>query len=120
MLALTFIALAGLVSLAQASQESVVSYQISSLTDQNIALMSQNANLAATANNLQSLQRIDSAATSTFHMTKPDLSSTVWVRPLVPRVVPVPVVDTSGSQVKHASSPLAWVQNFFTFVKNSL
>src|SRR2546421_12599373 len=63
MLALTFIALAGLIYLAQASQVNVLHYQLSSLSNEQVAAMAQNANLAAAANNLQSLKRIDEAAT---------------------------------------------------------
>ncbi len=120
MLALTLIAVACLIYLAQASQMSVLESQIGALRTDNVSLMARNANLHAQANDLQSMQRIDTEATTKLHMTKPDLATTVWIRPVVPRVVPIVADSLDNSAAKRQSQPLAWLDRFVTFVQNSL
>lgn len=120
MLAMSFVALAALLYMAQASQVSVQQINISELQSDRVQLTSDNASLRATTTDLQSLPRIDAVATSRLHMTKPDLSTAIWVSPVVPRV---PVPHTAGGDVAAAqrqSEPLTWLEHFVSMIQASL
>lgn len=120
MLAMTCVAAAGLLYLAQASQVSVLQYNIAGLQYQQTTLNAQNASLRASATQLQSLQRIDTAATSQLHMTKPDLSNAIWITSATPPKVTIRPYNADTVAAERASQPLAWMTYFFTVVRSSL
>lgn len=120
MLAMTCVATAGLLYLAQASQVSVLQYNIAGLQNQQVTLNAQNASLRATATQLQSLRRIDAAATAQLHMTKPDLSSAIWVNAVTPPPVQIRALNADTVAAEQASQPLAWMKHLFTLVRSSL
>lgn len=120
MLAMTCVAAAGLLYLAQASQVSVLQYNLAGLQYQQTTLNAQNASLRATATQLQSLQRIDTAATSQLHMTKPNLSSAIWITAPTPPAVTIRPSNADTVAAARASQPLAWMASFFTIVRSSL
>lgn len=120
MLAMTCVAAAGLLYLAQASQVSVLQYNMAGLQYQQTTLSAQNASLRATATQLQSLQRIDTAATSQLHMTKPDLSNAIWITPVTPPAVQIRPSNADTVAAERASQPLAWMSQVFTVVRSSL
>lgn len=120
MLAMSFVALAALLYLAQASQADVLQLNIGALQQERYALNAQNASLHAQATTLQSLQRIDNAAQTQLHMTRPDLSTAIWVSPILPTVPSVHSVDAGTLSAEHASQPLAQIENFIAFVRSSL
>ena len=120
MLAMTFVAFAALLYLAQASQASVLDYNIAALQADRSQLNSQNANLQAGATSLRSLKRIDAAATNQLHMTKPDISSTIWIRAVLPAAsfLSAPTDDPLSAQKQ--SQPLGWMTRLLSFLKSSL
>lgn len=118
-LAMTCIAVAGILYLAQASQVSVLEYNTSYLQAQQVQLDAQNAALRSTATQLQSLQRIDTLATQQLHMTKPDLSTAIWINPIFPRATPVRPLNADLVAAMRASQPLSWMQRFIVLVKSS-
>lgn len=120
MLAMTCIVIVGLLYLAQASQVSVLQYNIAGLQYQQTALNVQNANLRATATQLQSLQRVDTAATTQLHMTKPDLSTAIWITPVTPPVVRIRPSNADTVAAQRASQPLAWLTNLYIAARSSL
>jgi cell division protein FtsB len=120
MLAMTCVAAAGLLYLAQASQVSVLQYNMAGLQYQQTTLNARNASLRATATQLQSLQRIDTAATSQLHMTKPDLSTAIWITAPVPPAVHIYASNADTVAAEQASQPLAWMTRFVTVVRSSL
>jgi cell division protein FtsL len=120
MLVLAFFALAGLLYMAQQSQVSVQEINISVLRSERVELVAKNTSLRTTATSLSSLQRIDAAATSQLHMTKPDLSATVWVSPVVPRVTAPPAVNADTVAAQQSSQPLAWMAHAIRVVQSSL
>lgn len=119
-LVMSLIAFAGLLYLAQASQVDVLKFTIADLRAERTQLTAQNASLHAQATSLQSISRIDHLATTQLHMSQPDLSSAVWVRPVMPRVVPLPAVGADTARAERTSQPLAWMQRFLRTVKSSL
>jgi cell division protein FtsL len=119
MLAMSLCALALLLYLAQASQASVVQYNIEDLQAQQTRLRANNAILHASATSLQSLQRVDQAATSQLHMTKPELPNTIWVSPPPAQLPAVASVDSDTQAAEQRSTPLAWMSRFADFVKSS-
>ena len=119
-LAMTCVAVALLLYLAQASQASVLEFRIAALESARTQLTAQNATLHASATALQSLQRIDSAATNRFHMIRPDLSTTLWIRPIIPSVRPLPPANADRATAQQRSQPLAWMIRFMSAVKSSL
>jgi cell division protein FtsL len=120
MLAMSLVSAAAMLYLAQASQASVIDFDLAEIKAQQIQLNAENAGLHSQANQLQALQRIDALATSSLHMTKPDLTTTVWVKPFVPKVRHVPSFYPTAGAATESSSPLAWTQRFLTAVRNSL
>jgi cell division protein FtsL len=120
MLAMCFVAGAAVLYLAQASQTSVMEYDIAGLQRQELQLNLKNADLHSVATNLQSFQRIGAIATDQLHMIKPAPSATIWIRPAVPWVPSSPLPEVSTNQATRRSQPLAWMRNFFSFVASSL
>lgn len=120
MLAMSLVAVALMLYLAQASQESVLQFNIAALQEQQTQLNVQNANLTSQATSLQSFGRIDWLATNQLHMVKPDINNTVWVQPLVPQAPPAAATGVTVPQAQRDSEPTAWMSRFVDFVKNSL
>lgn len=109
LLAMSFVAMALLLYLAQASQADVLQLTISELQQDHAVLIARNASLHASATQLQSLRRIDAAATGQLHMTKPNLATTLWVRPVLPTLAATPQL-TSTQVAQQQSEPLAELQ----------
>lgn len=114
-LAMTLVAVAGLLYMNQASKANVLELSIGDLQQQQIQLDMRNANLHAEASTLSGLQRIDTTATTDLRMTKPDLSTAIWIRPLVPRLSPLPNRD-DGVAAQRTSEPIAAVKDFIQFL----
>jgi cell division protein FtsL len=119
MLVMSLIVLALIIYLYQASQVSVLDYNIAYLQTSQSNLRQQNARLTATQSILTSPARIEAAAT-TFHMTKPDMSTTIWVNVPVPRVRVVRPVSADQTAAQQRSEPAAWLKRAISFVKSSL
>jgi cell division protein FtsL len=113
-------AIAGILYLAQASQSSVLEYNISVLQSQQAQLDGQNATLRATATQLQSLQRIDAIATQQLHMARPDLRTAIWINPVLLRAATVHSTHADLVAAERASQPLAWMKRFLRLVRASL
>lgn len=132
LLAMSFVALAALLYLLQASQASVLDVNIAQLQSDRAQLVAQNAALRTTATSLQSLQRVDDLATRQLHMARPDLSRTIWIRPLLPRMVQggtlgadsgLSAGDPQGAEMPAAaqrSTPLGWMKRLIALVRASL
>ena len=120
MFAMFFIAVAAVLYLQQAGQASVLEYNIAALQSEQLQLNMRNANLHASATDLQAPQRIESMATGQLQMLKPDPSNTIWNRPLVPRVAAAPPPDVTLATADRVSSPLAWISRTLSFIKSSL
>ncbi len=120
MLAMTCVATAGVLYLAQASQESVLQYNIAELQAQQATLNAENANLQATATQLQSLRRIDTAAAARLHMAKPNLENAIWVNAATPSVPQPAQMNADSVAAEQASQPLAWMHQLFILVQSSL
>jgi cell division protein FtsL len=119
MLAMALIAFAALIYLNQAGKESVLQLSISDLQRQQIQLNMRNGNLYAEATSLQGLARIETLATTQLHMIRPSQGSLTWIRPIVPRVAPLPP-DTAGAAAQQRSQPLAWMQHAVQFLAAQL
>lgn len=119
MLVTTLVAVAFLLYLAQASQLSIVEYDVQDLKVQRMQLNAENANLHTQAAQLQSLRRIGAVAATELHMARPDVSSTIWVQPLAPRVT-VSHIAASTAGAEQRSQPAAWLRRFASLVKSSL
>jgi hypothetical protein len=117
---MTLLATAALLYLAQASQESVLQFNIEALQNQSVQLAGKNADLHATATDLQSTPRIDQAATTRFHMTRQDLSTAIWVWPVLPRVRTPRALDADTVAAAGRSQPLSWMEHALTVVRESL
>ena len=119
MLVMSLVVFALVVYLYQASQVSVLSYNITYLQGSQGRLRQQNAQLNATQSELTSPARIEAAAT-TFQMTKPDIATTIWVNVPVPHVRVVRPIAADMAAAQQRSEPRAWVKNFISLVKSSL
>jgi cell division protein FtsL len=119
-LAMSLVALAAMIYLFQASQVSILEMNIGDLQNQQVQLRVDNAALQMTASSLQSIQRVDAIATNQLHMTKPDISSSIWITPVNPHLTAIRAVNADVVAAQRQSEPLAWMQNFATFVKSSL
>lgn len=119
MLAMALISFAAVIYLNQASKESVVQFNITDLQREQIQLNLRNANLYATATSLQSLGRIETLASTQLHMTQPSQNNVTWIRPVIPRVAPVPV-DMPAASAEQQSQPLAWMQHALQFMAAAL
>jgi cell division protein FtsL len=120
MLAMSFVALAALLYMVQASQVSVQRININTLRTEQMELAAANTNYDATAASLQSYTRIDAEATSQLQMAPSDPSTWVSLNPFVPRVVAIPSVTADTSSAQKASQPLAWMERAISLVRSSL
>jgi cell division protein FtsL len=120
MLAMSLVTFAALMYLVQASQASVLEYNISELQAQQVQLQATNADLHAQVTALQSPTRIDALATNQLHMAKPDLSTAIWVHPVLPRIVAPRPLNADLIEAQRASRPLAWLEHMATRIKMSL
>ncbi|GAC1326818.1 MAG: hypothetical protein NVS2B16_09520 [Chloroflexota bacterium] len=120
MLAMTLVALAAMIYLAQASQASVLSVRISNSQDVHVHLELQNANLHDAATQYQSLTRIETLASNRLHMSRADLSTTIWINPEVPRLTPLRSQRYDLYAAQQRSEPRAWLQRVMHFVVSSL
>jgi cell division protein FtsL len=119
MLAMALISFAALIYLNQAGKESVLQFSIMDLQRQQIELNMRNANLYAEASSLDSLGRIETLASTQLHMIQPGQDSLTWIRPVVPRVAPLPP-DTAGAAAQRQSQPLAWMRHAIQFIAAQL
>jgi len=119
MLAMSLFAGALLIYLMQAGKVSVIQLNISELQAQQTQLNAQVAALQAQRANLIAPSRVQSIALDQLHMGPPTSSNTVWVQSYLP---PVRVAPRSGNVNAgiRASSPLAEIETFITFVRTSL
>lgn len=120
MLAMGCVAFAALLYMAQASQISVQQINISLLQSERAQVMTDNTNLHTTATSLSAVKRIESVAVGQLHMAEPSLSSTVWIKPVFPRIHAAPLLSESTLTAERRSEPLAWMTRFVTFVRFSL
>lgn len=119
-LAMSLVAFAAMVYLFQASQVSIQEMNIGDLQSQRIQLRMDNAALQMTASSLQSIQRVDTIATTQLHMTKPDISTSMWIMPATPHLTAIRPLNADVVDAQRQSQPLAWMQNAATVVKSSL
>jgi cell division protein FtsL len=119
-LAMSLVALAAMVYLFQASQVSILEMNIGDMQNQQVQLRIDNAALQTTASSLQSLQRVDAIATNQLHMTRPDISTSMWITPVAPHITAIRAVNADVIDAQRQSQPLAWMQNVVTLVKSSL
>jgi cell division protein FtsL len=120
MLAMSFVALAGMLYLAQASQTSVLQFNIQDLHYTQTQLAAQNASLQAAATSLNSVTRVNSLALGRFQMTKPDFSHAIWINVSAPTVVLLQPAYANVRSAQRQSRPAAWIVRFLSVVKNSL
>lgn len=118
MLAMSFVAVAALLYLAQASQASILQVNIDALKTDRMQLTSQNGNLHAVVGGLQSPTRIEAAAAGQLHMTQD--GPAIWVDPVAPPVSLPREVNADTLAAQQDSQPLAWLKNAFDVVKSSL
>jgi cell division protein FtsL len=119
-LAMSLVAFAAMVYLFQASQYSILEMNIADLQNQQVQLKLDTAALQTTASSLQSIQRVDTIATTQMHMTKPDVGSLMWITPATPRMPVIRAVNADLVDAQRQSQPLAWMEHFATFVQSSL
>ncbi len=119
-LAMSLVAFAAMIYLFQASQFSILEMNISDLQNQQVQLRVDNAALQTTASSLQSIQRVDTIATTQMHMTKPDIATFMWVTPATPRIPAIRAVNADLVAAQRQSQPLAWMQHFAKLVQSSL
>lgn len=119
-LAMTLMALAALLYLAQASQVSVLQFSIAELQTERTQLALENASLRMTATNLKSVRRVDRLASDQLHMTKPDISTSVWVWPVIPTMPATPTRTADRASALQASQPVAWMHRFIRLVVSEL
>ena len=117
---MTFIATALLLYLAQASQTSVLQFSIADLQTEHARLVAQNSSLQSTSTALRSLGRVDQAASTQLHMAKADISTAIWVSPVVPRAYTLPPAGAEAALAGQQSRPLAWIERVFTLIRSSL
>lgn len=110
MLSMGLIAFAALIYLNQASQVSVLQFNIADLQQQQSDLNMQSANLYASASALQSVTRIEGVASTRLHMTRPDYTKTLWIYPVVPQMS-LPVIDNAQNAAQERSQPLDWMKS---------
>jgi len=120
MLAMSFVAVAGMLYLAQASQASVLQFNIQDLQNTRTQISAQNAGLEATATSLNSVTRVNTLALGQYHMTEPDFPHAIWINVSAPTVVLLRPAYTSVVSAQRQSRPAAWMVRFLSVVKNSL
>jgi hypothetical protein len=116
MLAMSFIALAILLYMAQESQISVQQINISALRAEHMQLVADNTAARTRASGLQLTQRIDTTATRLGMST----ANPLWVEVPVPRLSPVRPVNADTVAAQRQSAPLAWMTRFVHTVRSSL
>ena len=119
-LAMSLLAIACLLYLTQASQVSVIQYNIADLQAQNAQLNTQNTELRAQAMGLQSIERIQHLATTQLHMVTPHIGSTVWLTVTFPRISQPRPSYVNTVAAERQSQPLSWLRSFFHALKSSL
>ncbi len=120
MLAMTFIAVAFLLYMAQESQISVQQINLSVLRSNHMQLVANNTTLRTSATSLQSATRIDQTASTRLGMSAPDNSAYIWVQVAVPPLAPVHPVNADAMAAETQSAPLAWMGRFLNSVQSSL
>lgn len=120
MLAMTFIAVAFLLYMAQESQISVQQINMSVLRSQHMQLVADNTTLRARATALQSTPRIDWTASTRLGMLASDQNSKVWVPVSVPQLPALRPVSADAVAAESQSAPLAWMSRFLHSVQSSL
>ena len=120
MLAMTFIALAALLYMAQESQISVQQINIAGLRAQHMQLAADNVSLRSSATSLQETPRIDTIATTTLGMSIPDASSRMWLTVSVPALQPQQPIDADTIAAERNSQPLAWMSRALHELQDSL
>jgi cell division protein FtsL len=120
MLAMTFIAAAFLLYMAQESQISVQQINLSVLRSDHMQLVANNTTLRGAATALQSTTRIDQTATTRLGMSTPDNSSYIWVPVAVSPLPAVHPVNADAIAAERQSAPLAWMGRFLSAVQSSL
>jgi hypothetical protein len=119
MLVMSLVVFAALIYLNQASNVSVLQYQISDLTVQQSRLRQENAQLNAIRSHLKQPARI-SAAAQQMHMLSPDASNPVWVKVRVPIVHPLEPIASDLRTAETRSEPQSWVRRFVGLVGSAL
>lgn len=119
-LAMSLVAFAAMVYLFQASQFSILEMNIGDLQNQQVQLKVDNAALQTAASSLQSIQRVDTIATTQMHMTKPDVTTFMWIAPATPRMPVIRAVNADLVAAQRQSQPLTWMRHFATLVQSSL
>jgi cell division protein FtsL len=117
---MSLVAFAAMVYLFQASQVSILEMNIGDMQNQQVQLRIDNAALQTTASSLQSLQRVDAIATTRLHMTRPDISTSMWITPVATRITAIRAMNADMVDAQRQSQPLAWMLNAATFVQSSL
>lgn len=120
MLAMSFVALAALLYMAQAGQASVQEINISELQYQRMQLVQTNTNLRALATSLRSPQRVDTIATTQLHMGSPDPATIIWLNAVVPPVPAIAPVNADTVAAQQSSQPLAEMERAIRFIRASL
>jgi cell division protein FtsL len=120
MLAMTLIAVASLLYMAQESQISVQQINIAGLRGEHMQLVAQNTTLRSRATALQSTQRIDQVATTKLGMTAQSPADQVWFDVTVPALPAVRPVNADTLAADSASSPGAWLKRFAHTIQSSL
>lgn len=120
MLAMTLIAVALLLYMAQESQISVQQINLSVLRSNHMQLVADNTTLRARATALQSTPRIDRTASTRLGMSAPDNSSYMWVNVAVPPLPAVHPVNADVLAAERQSSPVAWMGRLIHTVQSSL
>jgi len=105
-LALLLMALVSLLYLSQTSDVATTGYDIADLQAQQQQLQMQNEQLQLQIAQLESLDRIDQAASTRLHMGPPD--HVVYVT-APPAVIPTPVASDQSTANARSSTPLGWL-----------
>ncbi|MGH2442560.1 MAG: hypothetical protein ACRDFX_05300 [Chloroflexota bacterium] len=116
---ITLVSVAAVIYLNQASKVSILDYNITLQQQQQVSLQMTNAGLYASATSLESLQRVETLATSHLHMSPARYSSALWIYPVVPRVPAAPHLPSIAA-AQAQSQPLAWMKRFASFIKAQL
>lgn len=120
MLAMTLIAVAALLYMAQESQISVQQINMAVLRSQHMQLVAENTTLRARATGLQSTGRVDQIATSRLGMVPQDSSNQMWINVDVPTVPTARSVNADTVAAQQRSAPLAWLGRFAHTIQSSL
>lgn len=117
---MTLFVVALLFYLYQASQVSVLEYTIADLRQQQAELALANVNLHTQASRLRSVVRIQTIATTRLRMSSADPSTTIWVQPSIPVIVPPPAATRNDTRAKRESQPAHWMISTLAWLKAQL